>query len=394
MFRATKDIILPTTITGSLPRPSWYTENLGTRHFLEAMVSRRFREQYEDALTCYLRDQELAGLDIVTDGDCRFDDDVGGQSWTAYPPMHMEGLTRDNPRPTPAGRGGIWFPRGHILHDYLESRVMPVITGPIKRGNLQYTAMWKAAQRFTEKPVKFGGVSAEIIAFALQDQHYKSIPDRIFAIAEALNEEYHELADAGCPVIQIEEPQLHLIAIRKIQDKVINQELMMEVFNRTVKGLRAKTEVWAHSCWGNPSQQRMFSEVQSYRAALENYNKVDADVVTFEMSSSGGIDLEAIGKIITDKKISIGVIDHHVLQVETPEQVAAQIRTALKHIPAERLMVSTDCGMGREGMSRRHAFYKAVAITLGTNIVRKELGVKEARVPAADDRYSLVVPAK
>ena len=55
MYRATKDIILPTTITGSLPRPSWYTENLGTRHFLEAMVSRRFREQYEDALTCYPR---------------------------------------------------------------------------------------------------------------------------------------------------------------------------------------------------------------------------------------------------------------------------------------------------------------------------------------------------
>ena len=92
MYRATKDIILPTTITGSLPRPSWYTENLGTRHFLEAMVTRRFREQYEDALTCYLRDQELAGLDIVTDGDCRFDDDVGGQSWTSYPPNHMSGF--------------------------------------------------------------------------------------------------------------------------------------------------------------------------------------------------------------------------------------------------------------------------------------------------------------
>ena len=394
MFRATKDIILPTTITGSLPRPSWYTENLGTRHFLEAMVSRRFREQYEDALTCYLRDQELAGLDIVTDGDCRFDDDVGGQSWTAYPPNHMTGLDIAHPVPTPAGRGGIWFPRGHILHDYLESRVMPVITGPIGRGNLQYTAMWKAAQRFTEKPVKFGGVSAEIVAFALQDKHYKSIPERIFAIADAFNAEYHELADAGCPVIQIEEPQLHLIAIRKIQDKVINQELMMEAFNRTVNGLRAKTEVWAHSCWGNPSQQRMFAEVQSYKAALENYNKIDADVVTFEMSSSGGIDLEAIGKIITDKKISIGVIDHHTLQVEQPEQVAAQIRAALKHIPAERLMVSTDCGMGREGMSRRHAFYKAVAIVLGTNIVRKELGVPEAKCLAADERYSLVVPTK
>ena len=92
MYRASKDIILPTTITGSLPRPSWYTENLGTRHFLEAMVSRRFREQYEDALTCYLRDQELAGLDIVSDGDCRFDDDVGGQSWAGYPINHMSGL--------------------------------------------------------------------------------------------------------------------------------------------------------------------------------------------------------------------------------------------------------------------------------------------------------------
>ena len=107
MYRATKDIMLPTTITGSLPRPSWYTENLGTRMFLDAMVSRRYREQYIDTLSCYLREQELAGLDIVTDGDCRFDDDVGGQSWTSYPPHHMSGYERGDPRPTPAGRGGL-----------------------------------------------------------------------------------------------------------------------------------------------------------------------------------------------------------------------------------------------------------------------------------------------
>ncbi len=394
MYRATKDIVLPTTITGSLPRPSWYTENLGNRHFLEAMVNRRFREQYEDAVTCFIRDQELAGLDIVTDGDAHFDDDVGGQSWTAYPPNHMEGLSVGHPIPTPAGRGGIWFPRGHILHDYLESRVMPVVTGPIKRGNLQYTAMWKAAQRVTEKPVKWGSVSAEIVTFALQDRHYKSVPDRMFAIADAFNEEYHELADAGCPVIQIEEPQIHLLAVRNIVDAVINPKLMAEVFNRTVKGLRAKTEVWAHSCWGNPSAQRMFGTVQTYKPALETYNTVDADVITFESSASGGIDLEAIGKTITEKKICIGVIDHHTLQVERPEDVAAQIRAALKHIPAERLVISTDCGMGREGMSRRHAFYKTVSIVLGTNMVRKELGVPEAKVLAADKRYSLVVPPK
>jgi 5-methyltetrahydropteroyltriglutamate--homocysteine methyltransferase len=394
MYRATKDIVLPTTITGSLPRPSWYTESLGSRHFLEAMVNRRYREQYEDALTVYIRDQELAGLDIVTDGDCRFDDDVGGQSWTSYPPLHMSGFDRRNPLPTPAGRGGVWFPRGHILHDYLESRVMPPITGPIGRGDLQYMQMWKAAQRLTERPVKWGAVSAEIVAFAVQDRHYKSVPDRMFALAEAFNEEYHELADAGCPVIQIEEPQIHLIAARGVVDAVINPKLMVEVFNRTVKGLRAKTEVWAHSCWGNPSQQRMFAKVQSYKPALEAYNQVDADVITFESSSSGGIDLEAIGKGISGKKVCIGVIDHHTLQVETPEQVADQIRAALKHIPPERLVISTDCGMGREGMSRRHAFYKTVALVLGTNIVRRELGVPEARVLAADERYSLVSPIK
>ena len=176
---------------------------------------------------------------------------------------------------------------------------------------------------------------------------------------------------------------------------MINPKLMVEVFNRTVKGLRAKTEVWAHSCWGNPSQQRMFAQVQSYKPALEAYNQVDADVITFELSSSGGIDLEAIGKGITDKKICIGVIDHHTLQVEqSREQVAEHIRRALKHIPAERLVISTDCGMGREGMSRRHAFYKTVSLVLGTNIVRKELGVPEARCLAADERYSLVAPAK
>src|SRR5437879_1218916 len=127
MYTATKDSLLPTTVTGSLPRPRWYTERLGARSFLEAMVGRPFREQYVDALTVYLRDQELAGLDICTDGDCRFDDDVGGQSWTSYPPNHMSGFDRANARPTPAGRGAITFPRGHILHHYLDARVMPAI---------------------------------------------------------------------------------------------------------------------------------------------------------------------------------------------------------------------------------------------------------------------------
>jgi 5-methyltetrahydropteroyltriglutamate--homocysteine methyltransferase len=388
MLKVTNDKILPTTITGSLPRPSWYTENLGLRTFIEAMVETRFREQYEDALAVYLNQQDVAGLDIFSDGDVRFTQDIGGQSWTSYPPSHMAGFDQI-PKPAPIGGGGIGFPRGHILHDYIEARVMPSITGPVKRGNLQYASMWKAAQRMTHKPVKFGTVTPELVAFAVQDFYYKDIRERIWAISDAFNEELHELADAGCPVIQMEEPQVHLLAARGVVDEIINPEFMLEVFNNTVRGLRDKTEVWCHTCWGNPSQQRMFAEVQTYKPALDILNKVDADVITFESVSSNGMDLEAIGQHITDMKIAIGVIDHHSLQVERPDEVAAHIRRAMESIPAERLVVSSDCGMGREGMSRRHALYKMGALVQGTNIVRKEIGAPVAECLIADPRFTL-----
>ena len=112
MLKATAGTLLPTTITGSLPRPSWYTENLGTRSFLDAMVTSRFREQYVDALSVYLREQEVAGLDIVTDGDCRFDQDIGGQSWTSYPPHHMAGFERRTRSWRRWGPGGLRFRAG------------------------------------------------------------------------------------------------------------------------------------------------------------------------------------------------------------------------------------------------------------------------------------------
>src|SRR5947207_3946637 len=390
MFKATAGKTLPTTIIGSLPRPSWYTENLGTRSFLEAMVSSRYREQYTDALSVYLRGQEIAGLDICTDGDCRFDQDVGGQSWTSYPPHHMSGFNHIHPKLARAGAGGIAFPRGHILHDYLEARVMPKIVGPVGRGEMHYAELWKAAQRLTKKPVKFGTVTPELVAFAVQDEHYKDVPSRIMAISDAFHEELHDLADAGCPVIQMEEPQIHLLAARGIVDDVINPEFMLKVFNNTVKGLRAKTEVWCHTCWGNPSQQRMFAKVQSYKPALKLLTEVDADVITFEMKSSNAMDLDAVGQAITEKKVCIGVIDHHTLQIESPEDVADLIRRSLKAIPVERLVMSTDCGMGREGMSRRHAFYKIVALVQGANVIRKELGLPLAESLGAEPKFSLL----
>jgi 5-methyltetrahydropteroyltriglutamate--homocysteine methyltransferase len=210
------------------------------------------------------------------------------------------------------------------------------------------------------------------------------------ALSDAFNKELHDLADAGCPVIQLEDPQLHFLAVRPVADKSITADFMLNVYNNTVKGLRAKTEVWYHTCWGNPSQQRMFDTTQTYKPTLDALNMADADVITFEMKSSNALDLEAVCTSITDKKIAIGVIDHHTLQVESPNEVADLLRQALQYVPAERLVVTSDCGMGREGMSRRHAFYKTVAIVRGTNIIRRELGLPEAPCLAADPGFSLI----
>src|SRR6201981_3491881 len=129
MFKASAGKTLPTSIIGSLPRPSWYTAVLGDKTFLEAMVNARYREQYEDAVSAHLRAQEPAGLDICTDGDAHYDEEVGGMSWQSYPLTHMAGFNAVA-EPAIYNIGAVAYPRGHILHDYLEARVFPRIVGP------------------------------------------------------------------------------------------------------------------------------------------------------------------------------------------------------------------------------------------------------------------------
>jgi 5-methyltetrahydropteroyltriglutamate--homocysteine methyltransferase len=387
MITATKGLALPTTITGSLPRPVWYTENLGTRPFRDAIADARFREQYTDAVATFLRDQERAGLDIVTDGDARFDTDVGGMSWFQYPARRFKGLAGGDYHRTRKGYSGT--AKGDIIFEVMESRVMPRSVGKIERGPLQYSSLWKVAQGMTVRPVKFGTITPELIGTSVGNDYYSSQEELLRDISAAMHDELRELADAGCAVIQMEEPNIHLVGIQRGSGGQLGIDFFVEIFNRTVKGLRDITEVWCHTCWGNPAQQRLFATNQSYKDALPHLNKLDVDVLTFECATSNGMDLELIGKAITGKKIAIGVVDHRNLQVERPEQVADLTRRALKHIPADRLILSSDCGFGREGMSRRIAFYKMVSIVRGANIVRKELGLPEAQCLAADPRYAL-----
>src|SRR5262249_34199033 len=177
MFKASAGKTLPTSIIGSLPRPSWYTAVLGAKTFLEAMVNARYREQYEDAVSVHLRAQETAGLDICTDGDAHYDEEVGGMSWQSYPLRHLAGFNTVA-EPAIYNVGAVAYPRGHILHDYLEARVFPRIVGPLGPGNLQYTAMGKAPNRSPTKRAKSGPTRPELLAVSAADSYYKAPVER------------------------------------------------------------------------------------------------------------------------------------------------------------------------------------------------------------------------
>ena len=108
-------------------------------------------------------------------------------------------------------------------------------------------------------------------------------------------------------------------------------------------------------------------------------------MITIEATENDGAEIAEVAAVLSkDKKLCIGVVSHRSLQVELPDDIAALIRKALKSVPPERLLISSDCGFGRQGMSRTHAFYKMIAIVRGANIVRRELGLPEADIPAND----------
>jgi 5-methyltetrahydropteroyltriglutamate--homocysteine methyltransferase len=185
-------------------------------------------------------------------------------------------------------------------------------------------------------------------------------------------------------VIQIEEPLLHNVSWFHPED-TDQVDFLVDAFNREVEGLEG-VEVWVHTCWGNPNMQRGPGG-GSYANSVETYlERLNADVWTVEMKDGGGEELELFRpfKGSMRKKIAVGVVSHRTLQVESPDEVAAFTRKALQSIDVENLVLTSDCGFGRQGSNRLVAFYKAAAIAQGANIVRRELGLEERYVPAAD----------
>ena len=384
MFNATKDKKLPTAMVGSFPKPTWFTESLHGRPFKVAMGDSLYREQYIDAVACYMNEQEQAGLDIFTDGDTRFDLEVGGRSWFFYTIERLNGVSgfRDSSHFLDYAD----IKPGHILYEVQEAYHPPAVTDKVTRGPLHFSAIWKTAQKMAGKPVKFGSISATCLPMMLWNEYYKTDHALVMDLAAALNEELRELADAGCPVIQIEEPPHHFACCTTPPATDKELEGYTQAFNREVEGVN--TEIWAHTCWGNPNQQSFYWERPSYERSLPHLLQLNADVLTLEGASNQGRDLPLLKHYKTDKKIAIGVINHTVTTVEPPQMIADLIRRALEYVPPERLIITADCGFGREGLSRRIAFYKCIALVQGTNMVRRELGLPEAEIRAADPRFA------
>jgi 5-methyltetrahydropteroyltriglutamate--homocysteine methyltransferase len=249
MLKTTRDLTLPTAITGSYPRPLWFDASLGGRSFKAALGDSLFREQYLDAVAAIINAQEAAGLDIVTDGDSRFDLAVGGKSWFFYPIERLGGI--HGHRSTSQG----WMARhdirpGKILWEVQEAYQPAIVNEKLTRGPLEYAALWQIAQRLSDRPVKFGTICAPGLASMLWNEHYADDKQMVLDLCDIMNAELRELAAAGCPVIQVEEPRHHGLTTRP---DCTDSDLAFqtEAFNRQLAGVDA--EIWVHTCWGNPN---------------------------------------------------------------------------------------------------------------------------------------------
>jgi 5-methyltetrahydropteroyltriglutamate--homocysteine methyltransferase len=392
MLTATKDLLLPTTVTGSWPRPSWYDGNLFGRPFSSGMADVRYRERFTDAVTCVISDQELAGLDIVTNGDYHLDADLAGRSWFSYPSERLAGVSEFDTETTAE-----WaYPVGTWLNEIVGGWKYHAVTDRVSpRVPLEFAKIWRVAQARANRPVKYGTIAADLCSsvLTLRTGAYENKQALMWDIAGILNQELRQLAAAGCRVIQIEEPAIHSQATYGAPKETL--DFLVDLFNRTVEGLEG-VEIWIHTCWGNPGAQNCFDASVSYEPSMDIYlNRLKGDVWTIESKENGHSLLPRFApyKGRLAKKVAVGFISHRQLQVETPDEVAADVRKALEYIDAEQLVLSSDCGFGRQGVPRPIAFYKAAALAQGANIVRRELGAAETAVRAADPALQVDVPA-
>ena len=360
--------LLPTTMVGSYPRPSWFTQQLAGRDVLEAFKEIRHQEAFEDAVRVVLDDQEQAGLDIVTDGQMWFDDysmGIGSFLWYWFERIHGFGNEK-LPHPA-AGQAGGDSGDAFVLD---EAGGVAVI-GELERGPLRLAHLYKLAQAKTSTPVKacVGAGPIQLATLA----HFKGGPlGNRYELAEALSDifraEISDLVQAGCKHIQLEDLGAWIPNLSGSDDF----DWVLRTVDRTLADVPADVETSWHFCLGNAWGNRVKGMTEGgYTKILHRYHETRVGGFVLDYACRGMVDMEALGKVPADKRLHVGVIDVRSLEIEPPEQVAQRIRTILKHVNAERVTLTTDCGMKQ--LPRVVAQGKLKSLTAGARIVRREL---------------------
>src|SRR6476620_4728537 len=245
MLTATKDLMLPATVTGSWPRPRWYDQGLWGRPLDRALLDVRFREQFLDAHATVIADQARAGLDILPNGAYHLDADFAGRSWHHYPLQRWKGLEHEELQYEVSRDGLLDFLPGTLMNEIETTWRWPRVVGKVEHdpnNPLEYAKLWRIAQAraASGKPVKFGTCSSQVLAIFL-DSHtpeYERDDKKqlIWDMATAMNTELRQLAAAGAKVIQIEEPTIHFTAAFHPEETEL-LDFMVDAFNHEVEGL-------------------------------------------------------------------------------------------------------------------------------------------------------------
>jgi 5-methyltetrahydropteroyltriglutamate--homocysteine methyltransferase len=335
--------LLPTTVVGSYSVPEWL-ERLKTEYYQRRISAQHLAEIHEVAIKAAVKDQELAGIDIVSDGELRRDNDVD-YFLARIPGVHIPQRAKTD------------------YFDYYDAEVTRPLPefpdGADDNPSLDLAADFRFTRQLTQRPVKFSFTGPFSLSRRIRDSGYEKPGDLVRALARRLNAEARALAEAGADFLQIDEPFL--------AGYPEHVELAVEAVNIVTENVPT---TWAlHVCYGNryarPSWEGhydfLFPAVQAARV----------DQVVLEFARKGLDDLQLIREYGWDKWLGFGVIDVKSAEVETPELVAERIRRALEYVPADRLMINPDCGLRH--LTPEVARRKLRAMVAGVATVRAEL---------------------
>jgi 5-methyltetrahydropteroyltriglutamate--homocysteine methyltransferase len=292
----------------------------------------------DDATLLAIRDQERAGLDIVTDGEMR------RESYSNRFATALEGVDIDNP--------------GTALDRSGHPNPVPRVTGKVRRKHPVEVRDVRFLRANTDRTIKMTVPGPFTMSQQAQNDFYQDEEEMALDYAAAVNAEIKDLFAAGADIVQIDEPYM-----QARPDKA--RKFGLKAFNRALDGVTGTTAV--HVCFGYAAIIHVRPEGYSF---LPEFANAEVAQISIETAQSG-LDC-AVLETLPGKDIILGVLDLSDMTVETPDKVAVRIRRALKHVPAERIVVAPDCGF--KYLPRDIAFAKMRAMVDGAGIVRRELG--------------------